>query len=268
MFAKKSLGQNFLKLKSAIRNAADAARLSAGDMVLEIGPGRGALTEELLARAGKVIALEKDADLIPFLKEKFASEISSGKFELLNSDALSYIPTHHSLQTTHYKLVANIPYYITGEILRKYLTENYQPSLMVLMVQKEVADRIVARDGKESLLSMSVKAYGKPKYIETVKARFFSPAPKVDSALILIDEISRDFFSDIKEDDFFKMLHDGFAQKRKKLAGNLKNAGRGPADAIKKIMESCGINPNARAENLSVEDWKRLITRMKKESGI
>ena len=209
--AKKSLGQNFLKSEPALNMMCEAGEVSDKDTVLEIGPGKGALTKKLLEKAKRVIAVEKDHELFEFLQEKFVDEIKNGKLELINGDILEFDPTtYYLLLTTSYKLIANIPYNITGAIFKKFLSSSFQPEKMVLLVQKEVADRVVARapgnkksGGKESILSLSVKAYGDPKYIMKVHKRFFSPSPKVDSAIISISNISKNNFKTGKEEELF-----------------------------------------------------------------
>lgn len=253
MRAKKSLGQNFLKSKKAIAQIADAGGIRPEDTVLEVGPGKGVLTEELLARAGRVIAIEKDRDLVPLLREKFARDIASGKLELIESDILDFDET---ALAEPYKVVANIPYYITGLLFRKFLESTNQPETMVFLVQKEVADRIMARDGKESLLSISIKAYGTPKYIAKVGKEYFSPSPKVDSAIVSVQNISNNAFSDTESAPFFDVLHAGFAHKRKKLASNLKEGMLGTDPArIDGALAACSIAPNARAEELGIDSW-------------
>jgi 16S rRNA (adenine1518-N6/adenine1519-N6)-dimethyltransferase len=241
--AKKSLGQNFLKSNLALNKIIETGEISPTDIILEIGPGKGALTEKLLEKAGTVIAVEKDSNLFDLLKEKFIKEIETKKLLLLNEDILKYNAKGN------YKIIANIPYNITGAILKKFLTEENQPSLMVLMVQHEVAKRIIGRDG-ESILSISVKAYGEPKLIMKVPARYFSPAPKVDSAVIAIKNISRKTFTKnkINETKFWEIVHAGFAHKRKKLSNNLKKV-------VKNLHEDF---KNKRAEDLSLEDWISL----------
>lgn len=258
MFAKKSLGQHFLTNTGIVASIADAGAVSRADTVLEIGPGKGILTAELLKRGAKVVAVEKDSELLPFLEEKFENEIREKQLTLVHEDILDFTLCISS--STPYVLVANIPYYITGAIIRKFLTEKHQPKQMTLLVQKEVAERIVAKDKKESLLSISVKAYGEPKYVKTVKAGSFTPAPKVDSAILLIDNISRDFFAGISEETFFEILRAGFAHKRKQLRGNLKAVFPSVSDenTLKEKMERCRIFENARAEELSASDWKCL----------
>lgn len=247
MRAKKSLGQNFLNNKSIASDMAIAGDVHPGAAVVEIGPGKGILTEALLASGAKVIAIEKDDALAEFLKEKFKKEIKNEKLKIIRGDVLK---TSDQLQVTSYKLIANIPYYITGAILKHFLSLQNQPSLAVLMIQKEVAERIVARDGKESILSISVKAYGEPKIVKVVKAGNFSPAPKVDSAILVVQNISRKNFQKISEEKFFEIVKAGFAQKRKLLAGNLKKMGITP-----EAFTRCNIPPNARAENLTIEQW-------------
>ena len=185
------LGPHFLTSRRALAYIVDAAELTSADTVLEVGPGTGFLTEALLARAGRVIAIEKDARLVSGLAERFAAERASGRLELVHADVRSFDPSDWKLEIRNWKLVANIPYYLTGDLIRQFLTCDVQPSRMVLMLQREVAERIVAKDGKESLLSISVKAYGTPRIVARVPAGSFSPLPKVDSAILLIGESCR-----------------------------------------------------------------------------
>ncbi len=269
--AKKSLGQNFLKSKKALKDMLAAGEVGENDIVLEAGPGKGALTEELLKKAGRVIAVEKDDSLIEFLRQRFSAEIASGKLELVHDDILNFNPTTYRLQpttfpsqptaynlTSTYKLLANIPYYITGQFLRKFLSGPVQPSKMVVLLQKEVVKRIMANDGKESILSISVKAYGKPKNIGKVSKENFSPKPKVDSAILLINNISRGFFKDAGEEEkFFEVVKAGFAHKRKLLSRNIGHLEKSK-EQIEKIFETCGIPSKARAEDVKIEKWKCL----------
>jgi len=254
MFKKKSLGQHFLRDPKILGKIVAAGKLTLEDSVLEIGPGEGGLTMLLLAKVRKVVAVEKDDRLIPILRERFASEIASGRLELIHADILDFSPTNYSLLATNYKVVANIPYYITGALMRKFLQEGPEPCMMVLLVQKEVARRIVAQDGRESILSISVKAYGTPRYVDTVKAGSFSPPPNVDSAIIAIEGISKEFFTHCGEKKFFALLKKGFAHPRKLLASNL--------GIETGVLETAGIAPNARAEVLSPEAWKDLATKI------
>lgn len=257
MYAKKSLGQNFLHSQGALNAIIVAGEVVSNDTILEIGPGKGALTKKLLDTGAKVIAIEKDRDLIPFLEEKFSVEIRAGQFDLREGDILELDAKKifKGKKVKDYKLIANIPYYITGEIIRKFFEEATQPVRMVLLVQKEVAMRIVAKDNKESILSIACKVYGTPKYIQTVKRDAFNPAPNVDSAIIAFSNISKNVFknNNIKEKDFFEIVKTGFSHKRKKLGGNLKQ--------INVPMNNQKLEQikDLRAENLSLDDWIELL---------
>lgn len=253
MFAKKSLGQNFLMHAQTAQRIVQAAGVTEDSVVLEIGPGTGMLTRELLAKAGKVIAVEADHSLLPELSETFAKEIEEGRLVLINQDIRTF--EAKSLNTP-YILVANIPYYITGEIIRQFLTETHKPSSMTLLVQKEVAVRI-ARESKESLLSLSVKAFGTPKYCFTVPRGAFRPAPNVDSAVLSVENIRPDAFSSREEEEvFFSILRAGFSQKRKRLAKNLEQVY--PVSKIQTSFESLELSPNVRAEDIPEEMWRKL----------
>lgn len=260
--AKKSLGQNFLKNEAIIDKICLAAALTPTDTILEIGPGQGALTKKLVPQSGKTIAIEKDDQLFALLNTLFAREHATGAFELIHGDVMEFNP-ETVIHAPSYKLVANIPYNITGAIIEKFLSCSFQPEMMVLMVQKEVADRIVAKDkktgnsGKESILSIAVKAYGNPEYITTVKAGNFNPVPKVDSAVIRISSISRkNFLSKHHEEVFFQVMKAGFAHKRKTLAGNLKNILE--PELVIEALSSCAIAEKSRAEDLGISDWLSL----------
>lgn len=260
IYAKKSLGQNFLKSKVALSAMINASEINSDDTILEIGPGQGALTKKLLETEAKVIAIEKDDRLIEFLNNKFEKEIKNDQFKLIHGDVLELDLIKISLKTTNYKLIANIPYYITGQIFRKFLSGSIQPKLLVIMVQKEIADRIIARDGKESLLSLSVKAYGTTEKVLKVGKENFSPKPKVDSAILLVDNISKDFFKDIGEEKFFEVIKTGFAHKRKILIANLREK-YGKND-LKLIFSDLKISEKVRSEDLKLEDWKKLIEKL------
>lgn len=257
--AKKSLGQNFLKSKTALFKMIEAGEIKKTDTILEIGPGKGVLTEKLLEVANKVIAIEKDHRLIEVLQEKFAQDIKTGKLFLVNEDILEFDLQNHNLKDGPYKIIANIPYYITGQFLRKFLESNNQPERIVVMVQKEIADRIVAHNKKESLLSISVKAYGRVKKVMRVDKENFSPQPKVDSAILAITSISKDFFVDnnITEESFFKIVKAGFAHKRKMILGNLSTIQN--RKNLEKIFAVCNLDFKIRAEDLTLEQWVKFI---------
>lgn len=253
MRAKKSLGQNFLNSKTIAHDIVRSAELSNSDTVLEIGPGKGFLTAELLKSGAHVFAIEKDDRLIPYLQEKFAGEISEGRLTLIHDDVTNFEPDAYGLTAGHYKLIANIPYYLTGHIIRVFLETPSMPERMILMVQKEVADRIVARNHKESILSIAVKAYGTPRIIKKVPARYFTPAPNVDSAVLAIEYISHNHFTSKNfEKLFFDIIKTGFAHKRKQLAGNLKELF---GDHTSTLLEVSGIKLHARAEDVTLREW-------------
>ena len=256
--AKKSLGQHFLHAKNYLQAVADAAHIKEGETVLEIGPGEGTLTEVLLERGANVIAVEKDSRLIPLLREKF-KDYDISKFQVVEGDALDFEISKYR-NTDRFAVVGNIPYYITGALFKKFLTAPHQPSTLVFLIQKEVGERIVgnpeqrrgARSKKESVLSLSVKAYGTPRYIKTVPAGAFSPPPKVDSAILAVEHISRkNFESAAHEAKFFELVKRGFSQKRKFLKSNL-----GPDYAS--VLQKTGIDKRARAEDVPLTQWLAL----------
>lgn len=253
MYAKKSLGQNFLMHPATAERIADAADLPEGATVLEIGPGTGMLTQALLARAQKVVAVEADHELIPALEERFSIEIQEGRLVLIEADIRNFNP---SALPESYHLVANIPYYITGELIRQFLTSERQPSSITILVQKEVAERI-ARSKQESLLSLSVKVYGTPRYCFTVPRGAFIPAPNVDSAVLHIQDITREVFSSPSEEAmFFAIIRAGFGHKRKRLRKNLEEYW--PKDLVAQSCSTLNLDNNARAEELSLSTWIAL----------
>lgn len=254
--AKKSLGQNFLKSKLALKTIIESGEISPNDTIVEIGPGKGALTELILQTGATLIAVEKDDNLFAYLRDKYQEYISNKKLTLIHDDVLNLDDSFYALSTKNYKLIANIPYNITGQIIRKFLTTKYKPSSMVLLVQKEVAQRIVARDKKESLLSLSVKLYGTPKYIKKVPARDFSPAPKVDSAILLIKDISSPTLSQKQEKSFFDILHSGFAHKRKMLIGNLSL--HYSKEKVQTIFTQLSLDEKVRPEDITLSQWIAL----------
>lgn len=247
--AKKSLGQNFLMHQRIAERITLVADLAPDSIVFEIGPGTGMLTRELLKRTKKVVALEADDELFKKLRTDLADDIALGKLELIHGDIRTYPLNTTTVGNRGYHLVANIPYYLTGEIFRMFLEAEHQPSAMTLLVQKEVADRIVARDKKESILSLSVKAYGTPKREFLVPRGAFNPAPNVDSAVLTIRDISRKNFASANEEKrFFELLHAGFAHKRKFMRKNLAEAG----------LPSGDVPEKSRAEDIPLSTWISL----------
>ena len=269
---KKSLGQHFLHSPSALSKIIDAAKITAGETVLEIGPGTGILTEALLATGAQVIAIEKDERAYEVLAQKFAKEIAEKKLTLLIEDILNWPPP---LKEGKYALVANIPYYITGAILEKFLEHTPRPNRMVLLVQKEVAERIIARNKKESVLSISVKAFGTPRIAAIVPRGAFVPAPNVDSAILEISDISADSFAKIMKNGdstanirrFFDIVRTGFAHKRKFARRNLENleektAGTGKMisrEKLDQIWQKNGLEEKVRPEDMTVENWLKIL---------
>ena len=249
------LGQHFLKTPWAARALAQAVGIGAKDTVLEIGPGKGALTRELLKTGARVVAIEKDEILADFLREKFAVEIASGLLTMVPGDIRDISPEELDLKDGTYVVAANIPYYITGEIIRQFLTTRAKPRAMALLVQKEVEQRIVSK--RESLLSLSVKAYGMPRVAAKVSRKNFSPPPAVDSAILVIESISTDFFKDLSEERFFKTIRAGFAQKRKFLVNNLAMQFR--KSEMLEAFRACNVDNMVRAENVPLETWKCLV---------
>jgi 16S rRNA (adenine1518-N6/adenine1519-N6)-dimethyltransferase len=268
---KKSLGQNFLTSEAAVFKIVQAAEISPGETVLEIGPGKGVLTRALLDVGAHVVAVEKDTALAAKLLETFAGEVASGALRVVEGDALE-ISTDEILRTAgadSYKVVANLPYYITGQFLRMSLSAKHQPSRMVLLLQKEVVERIVAADKKESLLSIAVKVYGEPKKITVVRRGSFFPIPNVDSAVIAIEDISKTAFMQAEnnarenaEENFFNILRAGFAHKRKMLIANLAEAGVAPREKILAVFTELTISEKIRAEDLTKDQWLLIARKL------
>lgn len=258
VFAKKSLGQNFLITPRIVEMIALAGDIQTGETVIEIGPGKGALTKELLKAGARVIAIEKDDRLIPILSDLFKKEISTGSLTLIHGDVMD-ISDEDLLGLTAgnpYKVIANIPYYITGVIIRTFLSRKHQPVNMILMVQKEVANRTIARDGKESILSLSVKIYGIPALVMNVSRGNFFPVPNVDSAVLKISNIHNPFKNKEAEERFFSFVKSGFAQKRKKLISNLEAVET--KEWLTERFKTLSLSENSRAEDISLEMWKKI----------
>mgnify|MGYP002622399782 CR=1 FL=1 len=253
---KKSLGQHFLTSDVVPKWMCDAGAVGAGDVVFEIGPGSGVLTKELLARGARVIGLEADPRAIEVLQNQYVEEIASGALTLIHGDARQLNLQQLGLTAGEYKAIANIPYYLSGQLFRTILDSDCQPSDLVFLVQKEVAERI-ARDDKESLLSLSVKVFGDPTYVRTVSAGHFTPKPAVDSAIIAIHNISTERLSDLKRTDFFDILHLGFAQKRKQLLGNLSK--HYEREHLTHIFSTVGLPTDVRAEDVPLTTWLVLV---------
>lgn len=260
---KKSLGQHFLNNDRVPKKMAEAAHIEAGETVIEIGPGTGVLTRALLEYGAHVIALEADQRAIEILEGSFESEIKAKKLVILHADVRNLDLKTLPVTPHQYKVVANIPYYLSGMLFRIFLDTDTQPSSLVFLVQKEVASRI-ARDPKESLLSLSVKAFGVPSYIETIKKGNFTPLPKVDSAIIAVQDIGSDRVSRNDAPFFFKVLHVGFGARRKQLLGNLTELF--PRETLIRTFSTLNLEPDVRAEDLSIETWLELVKALREQS--
>jgi len=256
---KKSLGQHFLNSDFVPKKMCDAGAVSVGDVVLEIGPGTGVLTAEILKRGATVVAVEADLRAIGELEKTFPEEIVNKQLTIFHHDARKLDMAAFGLHDQEFKVVANIPYYISGLLFRQCLESDIQPTDLVFLVQKEVAERI-ARSEKESILSMSVKIFGDPSYICTVKRGHFTPPPAVDSAVVAVHNINQSRLQSVPAETFFHALHTAFGQKRKQIAGNL--GAQYSKAAVVSTLTTLGITPTVRAEDLSINQFVALITRL------
>lgn len=249
------LGQHFLSNKGILEKIAKAASLDKADAVLEIGPGRGALTFALASRAGRVVAVEKDRALAQALRAELALR-NITNIEVVTDDIRTFLASRFTFQDSHYKVVANIPYYLTSTLIRALLEHERPPELIVLLIQKEVARRIVARGGKESILSLSVKYYAEPKLLFSVSRGSFSPPPTVDSAVISL--APREKSSAVPPEAFFRIVKAGFSAPRKTLAGNLTATLKQKREHVLAALDAAGITSNARAEDVPLVQWETL----------
>lgn len=258
MQAKKSLGQNFLKHKGTLE--AISACAMPDMLVLEVGPGKGALTRALLDVGLRVVAVEKDESLVEHLREAFASEIRTGELVLVSGDAL-HMDVPLLVGYEPYQIIANLPYYITGHFMRTVLESDALPEQMVLLLQHEVVERILAREGKHSLLSLSIQAFGVVKRITKVPARYFTPAPAVDSAVVQISDITTDYFdtAGVDPEQFFSLVRQAFANKRKTLINNMKAHPDYSRHDWIAILQSLDIDVRIRAEDISLDQWAHIM---------
>ena len=263
---KQSLGQNFLSDEGLLARIVAAADLSPDDEALEVGPGLGALTRPLARVARRVVAVELDGRLLPVLESELAG---LENVELVHGDVLELDPTDWF--AAPFVVVANVPYYITGAILRHLLSGRPRPRRLVMTVQREVADRLTARPPEMSLLAVSVQYYGRVRLVSTVKAGAFWPRPGVDSAVVRIDVDERHLggageqggqgAGETAEAAFFRLVRAGFSEKRKQLKNNLRGLGLGD-EAIAAALAAAGIDGRRRAETLTIEEWERLSQMM------
>lgn len=255
--AKKGMGQYFLIDKSVLMKIIEAADLDPQETVLEIGPGIGVLTQELAKRAKRVIAVEKDQKMVEILKETL-KEFKN--VEVISGDALKMQNTKYKILDRRYRVVANLPYYITSPVIRKLIEfpENC-PSEIVLMVQKEVAQRICAKPPDMNLLAVSVQFYSKPEIISYISKNSFWPQPKVDSAILRITPLINTRGELTNADLFFKIVKAGFSQPRKQLINNLSRGLQKSKEEIKNWLLKNKIQPEKRAETLIIENWISLV---------
>ncbi|MCA9972431.1 MAG: 16S rRNA (adenine(1518)-N(6)/adenine(1519)-N(6))-dimethyltransferase RsmA [Anaerolineales bacterium] len=251
---RKSLGQNFLFDANVLQRIVQAAELQPDDHVLEIGPGLGALTVQLAQTAASVVAVELDDHLLPLLRQVLAP---FPNVRLVHGDILAQNPADWF--AAPYKVVANVPYYITGAILRHLLGADHKPGMMVLTVQKEVAERLTAVPPNMSLLAVSVQAYGRVSRVADIKAGSFWPAPDVDSAVVRID-LQPTGWDAALERAFFRLARAGFGQKRKQLQKNLRQLGLS-RERLAAMLAAAGIDGRRRAETLTLEEWSTLARR-------
>lgn len=266
LHVRKRLGQNFLVSDEVLQLIISSAQLAPTDIVMEVGSGLGVLTKELARHAGLVIAIELDTRLANILKQELAS---FGNVKVINENILYTAPA--ALLEEHkagfpqktdaasaYKVVANLPYYITSPVLRHFLETSVKPQTMVVMVQKEVADVIAAVPGQMSLLSISVQYYGKPEIIGYVPAACFYPAPKVDSAILRIEVYHQPAVSVANEREFFELVGSGFSASRKQIANSLAQGLGISKTEVLTLLERAGIKPQRRAETLTLSEWANL----------
>lgn len=254
----KKLGQHFLRTTKTIKAVVDVLNIDRETTIVEIGPGKGAMTKYLIEKNRPILAIEKDPNLVEYLKEKFSDVIEKDKLTILQEDIRNN-EWRNKIKTKKYVIIANIPYYLTGALIRDMLTSAHPPQSMALVMQKEVAERIIKRESKESLLSLSVQLFGTPRYIQKISKSNFSPPPSVDSALITITKIHS---VDKKfEKIFFDMVSQAFKEKRKTVLKkfNLKKD-------IQNLLIKNNISEKERAENIPFEVWENIAQKIFKLS--
>ena len=248
---KKELGQHWLKDRDILAAIADDAELMPEDTVLEIGPGLGTLTSELLRRAGRVVAVEFDPDLARKLPGQFPGK----NLQVVHEDILQF---NLGSLPAGYKVVANVPYYITSKIIEKLMTAKNKPSLVVILVQKEVAERVAAGPGDMSILAISAQVFAKARLGVEVPREYFTPPPKVDSQVVILETLAAPLVAPEDEKAFFRVVKAGFAARRKKLRSSIAAGLAISKPTAEELLRHATINPDSRAEDLSIDDWLRL----------
>ncbi len=252
----KALGQHWLKDRLVLEAIAESADIADTDTVLEIGPGLGTLTSELLRRSKNVIAVEFDKELAIKLPGQFPGT----NLSVLNQDILSF---DLSSLPVDYVVVANVPYYITSKIVQMLMTADNKPRIAVLLVQKEVAERIAAEPGDMSILAVSAQLYAQTSLGIEVPREFFTPPPKVDSQVIILETRQQPLVSRDDEKDFFRVVKGGFSAKRKKLRSSLSGGLIIEKSQAEELLSSADISPDLRAEDLSIAQWKKLMEQVR-----
>lgn len=252
----KVLGQNFLENEKIVDKILSVANLSSEDLVLEVGPGQGAITGKLLNKVKQVIAVEKDKELVKYLEGKFKNVKN---LKILEGDILQQqFPNFSISEYQKYKIISNLPFYLTSRFLRVFLELDNKPSMMVLIIQKEVAQRICDQPPHASLLSNSVQFYAKPEIVDFVSKENFNPIPEVDAAIIKINVFKEPKIKVQDANEFFKILKIGFSQKRKQLHNNFSSGLHISKEEAKELLKKVNIDPERRAQTLSLAEWERL----------
>lgn len=248
----KSLGQHWLRDREVLAHIAECAELLPDDTVLEIGPGLGTLTSELLRHAGRVLAVEFD----PALARKLPGQFPGKDLQVMNEDILQF---DLSVLPKGYKVVANVPYYITSKIVQKLMTAENKPSIAVLLVQKEVAERIAAKPGDMSVLAISAQVFAEASLGDIVPAELFTPPPKVDSQVVILKTRPKPLVVNENERAFFRLVKAGFSAKRKKLRSSLSGGLGISKQETEELLGRASISPDRRAEDLSIDEWSTLM---------
>lgn len=256
---KKSLGQNFLTSTVVPGWLTEAGDVKSGELIYEIGPGTGRLTETLLSAGAQVVAVEADERAVAHLHTVFSNAVQTGQLTIHHGDAKVITPETLGLKNGQFKTVANIPYYLSGLLLRQQLSGEVQPKTLIFLMQKELVERI-ARVKKESLLSLSVKAFGNPYYYKTVSRGHFNPKPNVDSAILVVKNISKEHFETLSPEFFFTVLHLGLGKKRKQLLTNLSKRWLRPE--LTKIFTSLKLDLTVRGEDIPLNTWLALAEKL------
>lgn len=253
---KKGLSQNFLVDPGTLLKIVEAADLAASDHILEVGPGLGVLTRALAERVASVVAVELDRHLVEVLRERLLTDLAN--VQLVAADILDVDVAQLMSSAERFKVVANLPYSITSAALRHLLEGTPAPELLVVMVQKEVAQRIIAEPGEMSLLALSVQCYGTPQIVSYVPAGCFYPRPSVDSAILRIDIHQDQLATPAELAQVFRLARAGFAQRRKQLHNSLAHGTALPPDQVDAALQASGIDRRRRPQSLSVQEWLRL----------